>query len=200
MIILIKRRAYGAALIGLVLSLFIIVAIAFGGFYIMGLSPSSSPTPSPIETDFMALNNAKDLQKIVNQRVRQINNTLGEERLNLSNQGLTSLPADVLSMTQLTDLNLSNNKLTGALPAEIRRLSKLRNLNVSHNQMTGIPAEIGQLSRLETLDHSYNQITGMPYEIGNLTNLKTLNLTGNDFSQQDLRVIKKKLPNLEVIF
>ena len=66
--------------------------------------------------------------------------------------------------------------------------------------MTGIPAEIGQLSRLETLDHSYNQITGMPYEIGNLTNLKTLNLTGNDFSQQDLRVIKQKLPNLEVIF
>ncbi|KKU48921.1 MAG: Leucine rich repeat protein [Parcubacteria group bacterium GW2011_GWA2_46_9] len=124
----------------------------------------------------------------------------GQVRLDLSNKGLDSLPAYVLDMTYLEELNLSSNGLTGALPAEIRKLRNLRKLDVSRNSMTGIPAEISQLSNLEVLDYSYNQITGMPYELANLKKLKTFNLTGNKFSEQDLTVIIKDLPNLQVVY
>jgi len=114
--------------------------------------------------------------------------------LNLSNQGLSKIPDYVFGQNNLEELNVSGNKLTGAIQAEIRHLSNLRVLNASHNQMTGVPAEIGQLEKLETLDLSYNQLTGLPYELGNLKNLKTLNISGNNYSQQDLDIIKQKLP------
>lgn len=99
----------------------------------------------------------------------------------------------------LTSLDLSNKGLT-SIPAEIGRNKSLKILNLSHNNLTGIPAEIGQLSNLEVLDLSYNKLTGLPYELGNLKNLKTLNLTGNKYAEQDLNIILKSLPaNVNII-
>lgn len=115
--------------------------------------------------------------------------------LDLSGQNLTHLPQNVLKQTDLQELYLSNNKLTDALPAEIRFLSNLRRLDVSHNLMTGVPAEVGQLKNLEALNLSYNRLTGLPYELGNLLKLKELNLTGNNYTESDLEIILKRLPN-----
>lgn len=115
--------------------------------------------------------------------------------LDLSQQGLSSTPQYLFERTELEELNLSHNNLTGALPAEIRQLKDLRVLNLSHNNFTGVPAEVGQLSKLEVLDLSYNQLTGLPYELGNLSNLKVLDLRGNAYATQDLVVIKQGLAN-----
>lgn len=114
--------------------------------------------------------------------------------LDLRNKGLDKLPAYVLALIDLQQLDISSNRLTGALPAEIRKLQNLRVLNASNNQMTGVPAEIGQLRLLEVLDLSNNKLTGLPYELGNLQNLKTLNLSGNQYAKQDLDYIRTKLP------
>lgn len=119
--------------------------------------------------------------------------------LDLSNQGLTKLPAYVLERTDLAALDISYNKLTGALPGEIRFLKNLTTLNASYNQMTGVPAEIGQLTKLTELNLANNQLTGLPYELGNLINLKRLVLTGNNYSEQDLEVILRGIPNVEVV-
>lgn len=119
--------------------------------------------------------------------------------LDLSGQGLSSLPSYVLDRGELEELDLSDNKLTGALPAEIRFLKRLKKLEMSNNQMTGIPAEIGQLSELEEINYSNNEITGLPLEIGNLKKLRILNLSGNDFSESDMLKIKESLPDLVVI-
>src|SRR3989339_547981 len=119
--------------------------------------------------------------------------------LDLSNKGLTKLPSYVLDRTDLTSLDISYNKLTGALPGEIRFLKNLKTLDMSYNQMTGLPAEVGQLSELTELNLSYNQFTGLPYELGNLKKLKTLNLTGNAYAQQDLDKILRGIPNVRVI-
>lgn len=122
------------------------------------------------------------------------------ESLDLSGQNLEKLPSSVLSKTNLEELDISDNKLSGALPSEIRQLKNLKVLNVSNNDMTGVPAEIGQLSKLEVLNLSNNRLTGLPYELGNLKNLKVLDLSGNNYSQQDLEIIRRELPTeIEIV-
>jgi Leucine-rich repeat (LRR) protein len=106
----------------------------------------------------------------------------------------SEVPNDVFNQTNLVELNISNNQLTGSLQAEIRHLQNLRVLKASNNHMTGVPAEIGQLTKLEILDLSNNQLTGLPNELGNLKNLKTFNISGNKYSEQDLQGIIAHLP------
>lgn len=91
-------------------------------------------------------------------------------------------------------LDVSGRGLTGSLKAEVRQLTELRELNMSNNKLSGIPAEIGQLSKLEVLNLSNNLFTGLPYELGNLKNLKVLDLRGTQYATGDLEVIKKGLP------
>ena len=135
------------------------------------------------------------------QSVQEANKpTKSSNSLDLSGQGLDKLPANVLSMTSLEELDISKNELTGALPAEIRHLKNLRILNASDNDMTGVPAEVGQLENLEILNLSNNKLTGLPYELGNLKNLKVLDLSGNDYATQDLERIKQGLsPDTQII-
>lgn len=114
--------------------------------------------------------------------------------LDRSGQGLTEMPKDVLAMRRLQLLDLSSNAFTGALPAEIRHLSNLEVLDISNNRMTGLPAELGQLAKLRILNASNNRLTGIPHELGNLQKLEVLDLSGNDVSEQDLNIIRAKLP------
>lgn len=93
-----------------------------------------------------------------------------------------------------TKLDLSGRGLTGSLKAEIRQLSELHELDISNNKFTGLPAEVGQLSQLERLDLSNNPLTGLPHEIGNLQNLQVLDLRGTQYSAYDLDIIKAGLP------
>lgn len=121
------------------------------------------------------------------------------DTLDLSNKGLTKVPAYVFDSKALVGLNLSNNELSGALPSQVGQLKKLKVLNLSDNNFTGVPAEVGQLSELEILNLSNNQLTGLPNELGNLSNLKLLNVSGNSYSEADLAGIKAKLPASTVI-
>jgi Leucine-rich repeat (LRR) protein len=120
-------------------------------------------------------------------------------KMDLSGTGLTSVPGNIFDRSDLIELNLSSNSLTGALPSQLGQLKNLRVLNASRNLMTGVPAEIGKLSKLEELDLSNNQLTGLPNEIGNLSNLRLLDLRGNDISQQDLAGIRLKLTRTDIL-
>ena len=116
--------------------------------------------------------------------------------LDLSNDELIGpIPAEIGQLTNLTELNLSRNKvynhdtdlydngLTGPIPAEIGQLTNLTNLNLYRNKLTGpIPAELGQLTNLEYLHLSDNELTAIPAEISQLTNLKNLHLNDNQLT------------------
>ena len=65
-------------------------------------------------------------------------------------------------------LNLENNQLT-SLPAEIGKLEKLERLYLDNNELTSLPAEIGKLEKLEELDLINNPIP--KEEIENLKEL-----------------------------
>ena len=146
---------------------------------------------------FVSVNNSGN--NINNNNTNNTTTISGNKILDLSNQGLTSIPSYVFNQTGLEELNVSHNYLTGAIQSQIGQLKNLKILDASYSQMTGVPAEIGQLRNLQSLDLSYNQLTGLPNELGNLQNLKILNLTGNNYSQQDLDYIHSKLPANTII-
>ncbi len=85
-----------------------------------------------------------------------------------------------------TELNLTQNKLTGSIPSEVGNLTNLEYLSLGDNQLTGeIPPEIENLTKLTSLDLSRNGLTGeIPSEIGNLTSLTSL--TGLDLRHNQL--------------
>ncbi|KAL2334706.1 hypothetical protein Fmac_015919 [Flemingia macrophylla] len=81
----------------------------------------------------------------------------------------------------VTNVDLSNNNLSGTIPREITDLDGLIYLNLSHNQLYGeIPSSIGNMRLLESIDISMNQISGeIPSTISNLSFLNRLDMSHN---------------------
>ncbi len=92
---------------------------------------------------------------------------------------LTRIPSEVFELTQLEVLNLSNNYHLTTLPAAIGRLQNLTSLDLSGNQLTILPDTITRLQNLTSLDLSDNQLTTIPEAITQLQNLTSLHLGGN---------------------
>lgn len=98
-----------------------------------------------------------------------------------ANQFTGSLP-DFSSLSQLTDLSLKNNHLTGDLPDGFEQLMGLINLDLSGNNLTGpLPPSMGNLSSLTTLNLQDNNFTGTLDVLQNLP-LSNLNIANNQFS------------------
>ncbi|GAV71285.1 LRR_1 domain-containing protein/Pkinase_Tyr domain-containing protein/LRR_6 domain-containing protein, partial [Cephalotus follicularis] len=93
-------------------------------------------------------------------------------------------PRKVPSISKLSQLNLSNNRLSGSLPTSIGYFSSLQILLLNGNQFTGrIPSEIGQLKSVLKLDMSRNNFSGIiPPELGNCLSLTYLDLSQNQLS------------------
>ncbi len=100
------------------------------------------------------------------------------------NRLIGTIPPELGSLANLTDLNLSLNGLWGAVPPEFGRLAYLRSLYLSENDLSGeIPSELAALARLQTLHLFRNQLTGgIPSELSNLRELRRLNLYSNQLT------------------
>jgi Leucine-rich repeat (LRR) protein len=107
---------------------------------------------------------------------------------------LTILPQEIVMLSGLTSLDLTENQLT-TLPPVIVMLSKLTSLDLSENKLTYLPPEIVKLSELRSLDLGKNKLTAMPPEIGKLTNLTELKIEGNPFKPLPLEFFSLPVTN-----
>lgn len=72
-----------------------------------------------------------------------------EKSLDLSGFGISELPSDLLQLTMLEVLNVSNNKLTNL--RKIESLPNLRVVDASNNNITSLHQEMVDMYSLDTL-------------------------------------------------
>ncbi|GJN28144.1 hypothetical protein PR202_gb16231 [Eleusine coracana subsp. coracana] len=96
------------------------------------------------------------------------------------------LPSDVSGLRQINRMDLSSNRLFGGIPDSFGKLQMLTYLNLSHNSFQdSVPDSFRKLSGLNTLDLSYNNLFGIiPKFLANLAYLASLNLSFNKLEGQ----------------
>ncbi|XP_066565484.1 volume-regulated anion channel subunit LRRC8D [Amia ocellicauda] len=93
---------------------------------------------------------------------------------------LESLPAPVLSLQALQNLDLACNALRS--PEELlglSRLPRLASLHLAHNRLPRLPPGLALLRALERLDLSHNQLEAVPPALLALPRLRCLDLSHN---------------------
>ncbi|NXF29502.1 LRSM1 ligase, partial [Nyctibius bracteatus] len=93
--------------------------------------------------------------------------------LDLHDNQLASLPADIGQLTSLQVLNLERNLLK-CLPQSIGDLAQLQMLNVKGNKLKELPATVSGLRSLRTLDISENVLQELPRVLAHVRTLETL--------------------------
>lgn len=72
-----------------------------------------------------------------------------EKSLDLSGMEMSELPVDLLQLTMLESINLSNNKLVSL--RKIESLPNLREVNASNNLISNLHPEMIEMFSIETL-------------------------------------------------
>jgi Leucine-rich repeat (LRR) protein len=120
-------------------------------------------------------------------------------RLHLVNQNLTKIPAEIFSLFNLVELDLSKNSIT-VIPDSIRYLENLRLLRINKNNIETISPDIGELPELEVLELNRNHIVNFPATIKNMNTLRYLDIWGNDIGKlpEEIYQLKSTLKYLDI--
>jgi len=105
--------------------------------------------------------------------------------LDLSNNNLSgSIPPALGNLLALQYFRLDNNNLSGTIPIELTDLSNLISINLASNQLTDtIPISFSNIPNLVNLLLNDNQLTGIiPTELGSSPNLLFLWLQDNQLT------------------
>mgnify|MGYP000031194007 CR=1 FL=1 len=100
----------------------------------------------------------------------------------LSHNCFVSLPNGLCTFTNLVNIDISNNGLT-TIGAEILCLQKLESLTARNNLLdnTSLPKDFGTITSLEVINFSGNRFTELPMQLTEL-NLRNLYLGANRIS------------------
>ncbi|TKY57003.1 LRR receptor serine/threonine-protein kinase [Spatholobus suberectus] len=117
--------------------------------------------------------------------IPSIRNLTNLEQILLHNNLLSGpIPEELGRLHSLQTIKLLKNNFSGPIPSSIGDLANLRKLQLSFNKLNGsIPSTVGNLTKLTELSMSKNKLSGpIPASIGNLVNLRRLSLSENDLS------------------
>ncbi|XVE63321.1 hypothetical protein DITRI_Ditri07aG0010700 [Diplodiscus trichospermus] len=94
-----------------------------------------------------------------------------------------TLPKELVKLPYLQEIDLSRNFLNGTIPPEWGS-TQLVNISLLGNRLTGpIPKEIGNISTLKSISAEFNKLSGaLPPELGNLSNIERIFFSSNNFT------------------
>ncbi|KAK2803411.1 cysteinyl-tRNA synthetase [Onygenales sp. PD_10] len=93
------------------------------------------------------------------------------------------LPASLSLATQLTYLDISNNRLEQLEHAELHNLHRLVSLKMTNNKLSTLPAYFGDFDSLRSLNISSNNFSEFPAFLYNLKSLVDLDISFNKISE-----------------
>eukprot|EP00002_Diphylleia_rotans_P015488 TRINITY_DN3001_c0_g1_i4.p1 TRINITY_DN3001_c0_g1~~TRINITY_DN3001_c0_g1_i4.p1 ORF type:complete len:1153 (+),score=210.04 TRINITY_DN3001_c0_g1_i4:71-3529(+) len=105
---------------------------------------------------------------------------VGVNGVRLSNMMLDEFPDQLITMSVIEELDLSNNKIRN-LPHTITNLTRLRILDLSVNTLPGV-SSLQQLYSLVAINLSRNRLSQLPGGMSNLTRLEELDVRENHIS------------------
>ncbi|KAK9456971.1 Endonuclease/exonuclease/phosphatase [Dipodascopsis uninucleata] len=111
--------------------------------------------------------------------------------LDMGGQGLRNLSISLFNYQFLDKLYINHNRLT-TLPAAIGKLNQLSILDLSGNLLSALPAEIGLIVNLKMLLLFDNNIHVLPPELGLLYKLDVLGIEGNPLPESTKTLMAKE--------
>ncbi|XVF79029.1 hypothetical protein PTKIN_Ptkin14bG0186600 [Pterospermum kingtungense] len=104
--------------------------------------------------------------------------------------------------TQLVNISLLGNLLTGQVPEELADISTLTSLVLEENQLSGpLPPKLGNLPNIEKLHLGSNNFTGeLPETFANLTTMKDFRIIDNNFTGSIPNFTFQNWRNLERLY
>jgi hypothetical protein len=107
--------------------------------------------------------------------------------IDMSRKNIHKLPEEVVDIVknELERLALSHNQIS-TLPARFSECTSLRYLNIRGNQIKEFPMALCDLQSLEILDLGRNQLRVLPNDISRLTSLKVLSVPRNQIRELPL--------------
>ncbi|MCP3936626.1 MAG: hypothetical protein GY708_14765, partial [Actinomycetia bacterium] len=104
--------------------------------------------------------------------------------LDLSRNRLSGTIPDVSAIATLEVLRLQDNELGGVVPGDLDLLPSLRIVDLDTNWLSGgVPVDLTSSTSIEYLDLSHNDLGGtIPATLGSMTALVTLDLQGNELT------------------
>ncbi|KAK9081952.1 hypothetical protein Syun_030934 [Stephania yunnanensis] len=160
---------------------------------LLGLSRNNQLGSSGHADDLKFLSSINStVLKVIHASDCQLSGTLHKSLANISftqleqlilseNQISGIIPSEIfLKLPNLTFLHLRDNFLTGNIPQDIGKLNNLRVLTLGNNNLSGrIPSSINNLAWLLHLELNHNNFEGVVPNTSNLQSLLELDLSGN---------------------
>ncbi|KAM4647454.1 E3 ubiquitin-protein ligase LRSAM1 isoform 7-T8 [Amazona ochrocephala] len=106
---------------------------------------------------------------------------LQKKVLIMHTNNLTSLvpkSCSLMSLVTVKVLDLHDNQLA-SLPADVGQLASLQVLNLERNLLKCLPQSIGDLAQLQMLNVKGNKLKDLPVTVSSLRSLRTLDISGN---------------------
>ncbi|XP_050836932.1 E3 ubiquitin-protein ligase LRSAM1 isoform X2 [Serinus canaria] len=110
---------------------------------------------------------------------------LQKKVLIIHTNNLTSLvpkSCSLLSLITVKVLDLHDNQLA-SLPADIGQLAALQVLNLERNLLKSLPQSVGDLAQLQVLNVKGNQLRALPGSVSGLRSLRALDVSGNELQE-----------------
>lgn len=127
-------------------------------------------------------------------------NTRSLRSLDISENNLRDLPESIMGLSDLRELDVSFNRLSGLSPVILSSLRQLEELKASNNKVLGIPqGTFRDLPVLQYLDLSSNELNMMEAgSVRNLPQLQEIVLADNRLVELGDRIFEE-LPNLQAV-
>ena len=122
--------------------------------------------------------------------------SLNLHTVNLTGNGFTSFPEELVTMPTLKRLNIGHNPIK-AFPENLEDFKQLERLSINVVEITRYPEDLSALANLESLGIDHNKLTEVPAGIGTLPKLTSLNINDNELTS--LRFLDSNYAKLEVL-